>query len=187
MKAFDIQGDVVTFTPEFLAVPEVKAIWDRDKTKNKTKAIKELSFIVFYSDERLHNPYTSYSIELREEILRADFLDGSTKPLDEKILAGIRKLKQLLETTSMRLLLSAQVAADKLAGWFKKVNFDLVKEDGKPVYSASELSRNLKDVGNIIKSLKELENQVRKEQEDDNKARGGSEIGMFELPTKRDY
>jgi len=181
MRAFDIQGDEVTFTPEFLAVPEFNAIWSADKSKSKGKAIRELSFIVFMYDERAHNPYIGMSEDLREDVLSSDLLDGKDYRKDEKIVAGIKKLKQLLETTSTRLLVAAQVAADKLAGWFNKVDFDLVDDHGKQRYSASELARNLKDVGNIVKSLKELEKQVRKEQADDGTARGGAEIGMFEL------
>lgn len=181
MKSFDIQGDSVIFTPEFLAVDEFKNIWDRDKSKNKGKAMKELSFIVFMCDERAHNPYSGLSRDLREEMLTKDLLQGKSYEKDSGLVDGINKLKALLETTSTRLLVSAQVAADKLAGWFNKVDFDVVDKVGKQRYSASELSRNLKDVGNIVKSLKELERQVRKEQADDNVARGGAEIGLFEL------
>lgn len=181
MKAFDIQGDKVTFNEEFLAVPEINRIWSKDKSKNKAKAIKQLSFIVFLCDERSINPYSGMSEDLRTEVLEGDFLDGKDHSEDKDVVDAIVKLKFLLETTSTRLLVSAQSAADKLSGWFNKVNFDLVDDNGRPKFSASELARNLKDVGNIIKSLKELERQVRKEQSEDNTARGGSEIGIFEL------
>lgn len=184
MKSFDIVGGQVTFTPSFLAVPEFKKIWDRDKSKEKEKAVKELSFIVFLCDERAHNPYISFSEDLREETLKADFFSDENYKLDDDVIAAIRKLKSMLETTSTRLLLSAQIAAEKLADWFKKVDFDLVDDSGKAKYSASELSRNLKDVGNIIKSLKQLEKEVRLEQLNTTVARGGSEIGMFEIPTE---
>jgi hypothetical protein len=184
MKAFDIIGDRVTFKPEFLAVPEFKAIWDRDKSKSKNKAMKELSFIVFLCDNTTINPYMGYSEDIREDILKEDFIGDSKWEPDELVLRAIKKLDSLFETPSARLLKGALVAADQLANWFKNIDFTETDNQGKQKYSARELSSNLSSVGNIIKSLKQLEKQVRQEQLDDGVARGGSEIGMFELPTE---
>lgn len=182
IKAFDIVGTDVTFKPEFLAVPEFKAIWDRDKSKNKNKAIQELSYIVFLCDSRIENPYSSYPETTRKEILNIDFFDSETYTPDDLIKDGINKLSGMLDTTTTRLLKGAQVAADQLSEWFKNIDFNKTDASGKLIYSASELARNLSAVGNIVKSLKQLEKQVRQEQLDDNTARGGSEIGDFEIP-----
>ena len=184
MRAFDIIGDRVTFHTEFLAVPEFRAIWDRDRTKGKGRATKELSFIAFLCDNTPVNPYMGYSEEIREDILKEDFIGDSKWEPDDLVLQGIRKLNSLFETPSSRLLAGALVAADQLAGWFKNIDFTKLDEAGKQVYSARELSSNLGAVGNIIKSLKQLEKQVRQEQLDDSTARGGSEIGIFEIPTE---
>jgi len=186
MKAFDIVGDHVSFTPEFLAVPEFKAIWDRDRTKNKGRATKELSFIAFLCDNTPANPYMGYSEEIREDILKEDFIGNAKWDIDLLVGYGIRKLNTLFQTPSSRLLAGALVAADQLAGWFKSIDFSKIDDSGKQVFSARELSSNLGSVGTIIKSLKSLEKQVRQEQLDDNMARGGAEIGIFEIPTDGD-
>jgi hypothetical protein len=184
LKPFDIQGDKVTFTPEFLAVPEFKALWNRDYSRGKRKATQELSYIVFLCDNTVSNPYRGYSEEIREEILREDFIGRKDWEPDEEIKAAIKKLEHLLETTSSRLLKSSRIAADKLGIYFETIDFSKVDENGKPIYSARELASNLSAVGNIIKSLKTLEDQVRKEQLDDNLARGGAEINPFEIPSE---
>jgi len=184
MKAFDIVGDRVTFTPELLAVPQFKAIWDRDRSKNKAKAVREMSFIAFLCDNTPRNPYMGYSEDIREDVLKEDFIGDAKWEPDELVLSGIKKLYSLFETPSSRLLAGALVAADQLANWFKDIDFKLLDDSGKPIYSARELSSNLGAVGNIIKSLKQLEKQVRQEQLDDNTARGGAEIGAFEMPTE---
>lgn len=184
MRAFDIVGDKVTFKPEFLAVPEFKALWDRDKTKAKHQAMKELSFIAFLCDNTPANPYMGYSEEIRERVLIEDFIGDEKWTPDYEILEAIEKLHSLYETPSSRLLAGALVAADQLANWFKYIDFSKLDDNGKQVYSARELSSNLSSVGNIIKSLKQLEKQVRQEQLDDATARGGSEIGIFEIPTE---
>lgn len=183
MKAFDIQGDHVTFTAEFLAVPEFKAIWNRDKTKGKARAIKELSYVAFLCDNTMYNPYRGYSEEVRGEILISDFVGDKLWKPDELIKKAVDKLHKLLETTSSRLLKSSLIASDKLGSYFENIDFSLLDDNGKPVYSARDLASNLSAVGNIIKSLRVLEDQVKKEQLDDNITRGGFEIGDFEVPS----
>ena len=184
MKAFDIQGDQVTFTAEFLAVPEFKALWNRDRTKGKSRAIKELSYVTFLCDNTIYNPYAGYSEDIRNETLVEDFIREEGWKPDKLTQEAVKKLRSLLETTSSRLLRSSRIAADKLAVYFETIDFSLLDDNGKPVYSARELATNLGAVGNIVKSLKALEEQVRKEQLDDNIARGGFEIGDFEIPSE---
>lgn len=181
MGAFDIQGDKITFTPEFLAVPQNKVIWNRDKTKGKSKAMDELSYVVFLCDNTVKNPYRGYSEELRAEVLQLEFLKD--KEPDDAIKKAVKAMEGMMETTSSRLLKSAKVAADKLGNYFENIDFSQLDDNGKPVYSARELASNLSAVGNIVKSLKVLEDQVRKEQLDSNITRGGFEIGDFEIPS----
>jgi len=183
MKAFDIEGDKVSFTAEFLGVPEFKLLWDRDKKKGKPRALKELSYIAFLCDNSPSNPYVGYSGDIRHDILVEDFIRDKEWKTDEQIQAAVDKLKSLMETTSSRLLDSSKIAADKLAVYFENIDFTELDTTGKPIYSARELASNLGAVGNIVKSLRILEDQVKKEHSDDNTARGGAEIGIFELPS----
>ena len=44
---FDLKDRKVTFSPQALMIPELKLIWDTDKTKDKIEAIKKLSYIYF--------------------------------------------------------------------------------------------------------------------------------------------
>jgi hypothetical protein len=181
MKAFDIQGDKVTFTPEFLAVPEFNVLWKRDKSKIKETALKELSYVIFLCDNTVTNPYMGYSEDIRDEVLKEDFIGDKKWEADKEVKAAVVKLKALQETTSSRLLKASMIAADKLAVYFENIDFTMLDDNGKPIYSAKELASNLGAVGNITKSLRILLEQVRKEQLDDNMARGGNEIGIFEI------
>ena len=53
----------------------------------------------------------------------------------------------------MRLVIGAQIAADKLADWYERFDLDETYDSGKPRYNVNDLSRNLKEVGNILKNL----------------------------------
>ena len=182
MKIFDIVQGKVVLIPQSLGIPEFKKIWDRDKSKAKERAYNEISYITFMCDPTSDNPYRGYETVEREKVLKQDFIrDVKWKP-DEVIKAAMGKFDEMLQTTNSRLLKGAKAAADKLSVYFENIDFDEVGADGKPVYSARDLSSNLSSVGNIVKSLSQLESMVKREQLESSKTRGGGEIGLYEVP-----
>jgi len=174
MKIFDIVNGHVAPTPNALTVPEFKVIWDRDSTEDKSRGIKELSYVAFLVDESMQNPYRAYNYIDRIPVLKRDFLDG--KDPDDVIEAAVEKYKELSFTTNMRLLKAARAATDKLSEYYEQMAATDVSS-----FKPRDLSANLKDVGGIIKSLDMLEEFVRKEQAE-SKVRGGGEIGLYEVP-----
>ena len=184
MKVFDIVSGEVVIDPSRLIIPEFKKLWVRDKTKDKHKAMRELSYIVFKFDLSADNPYRGYSEYERETVLKKDLFGTLNWEPDIHVKDAIDKFRKLMETTNTRVLLGAKKAAEELAKWFEQIDFSLVDGYGKPVFSARELSSNLKEVGNIVKSLAQLEQMVRQEQLDKTTTRGGTDIGMYEIPSK---
>lgn len=183
MRLFDIiNGELVINNPNVLAVPEFRVIWERDKDSDKENAVKDLSYVVFLCDESLHNPYRAYKELDREATLKKDFIGDINWVPDKELQAAIDKYREATETTISRLLVGAKSAAEKLAEYFHNVDFSLLDAQGKPIYSAREVSTNIGSVGNIVKSLNSLEEMVRKEQLETSVVRGGGEIGFFENP-----
>lgn len=186
MKIFDIKENKVVLNATSLAIPEFKEIYESDESIAKEKALREISYIVFNGDMTLDNPYRNYQEDEREGILRKEFLKG--KAPRENLKVALEKFKKLHETVAVRLLRSAKRAADKLAEYFDNVDFNEKDSQGRLIYSARDVASNLKEIGNIVKSLTTLEDQVRKEQVSSDKVRGGGEIGDYELPDKNfDY
>lgn len=181
MKVFDIVDNRVVLNPQSLNIPEFKAIWDRDKSKQKGNATKEISYIVYRYDESLDNPYRAYKEDDREQAILRDFIGTDWKP-DELVLKAIDKFVELKQTTNSRLLRSAKKAADKLSEYFDSVDFNVKDKQGKPVFSSRDLASNLKEVAGIVKSLNMLEDMVRKEQMESSNIRGGGDIGLYEIP-----
>jgi len=179
MELFDIEGGKLMLNPTNLFIPEFKALWDRDKSKTKEQAALEISYVAFMCSMASRNPYNAYSERDRKIKITNDTIRTEPDELIEKALVRYREFQK---TANTRLLAGARNAADKLAGYFEKVDFDKVDSYGKPIYSARDLSSNLKEVGNIVKSLVLLENQVQKEQLEQQAVRGGNELGMYELP-----
>lgn len=186
MKVFDIISGEVVVDPSRLIVPEFKALWARDKSKDKQRVTKELAYIVFMFDLSADNPYRGYSEFDKDIVLKKDLFNDPNWVPDKVVEAAIDKFKRLMETTNTRVLLGAKKAAEELAKWFEQVDFSKLDQYGKPIFSATELARNLKEVGSIVKSLSQLEDMVRKEQIDKTTTRGGTDIGMYEIPRGTD-
>jgi len=121
----------------------------------------------------------------KELLIKEDIFKNKDWKPDKEIEEAKKVYTRLQITPSMRMLQSAKIAIEKVAEWFE--NVDLEEEDtfGKLKYSANDVSRNLKEIGNIVKSLNNLEKQVRLELEETN-ARGNNEIGYFEDPDETD-
>lgn len=182
MELFDIENNRLVLNPTNLYIPPFKQIWDRDKSKGKERAHNEIAYVAFLCNLSRRNPYNGYSEQEKESKIRKDiFGDESWEP-DELVQKAVEKYKEMQKTTNSRLLRSAMNGAQKLADYFDKADFDEIDARGRPRYSAKDYAANLKEVGNIVKSLSQLEKQVEKEQLEASEARGGSEIGMYEIP-----
>lgn len=177
-RLFDIDRNRIVPDPNILAIPAMKKIWNRDKSKEKETALKELSYIVFMYD--FHSPYRDLLQRDKEKTIIQDVFGESWKP-DEIIVNAIKVYKKLQVTPSMRLLETSRNSIDKLSDYFDKIDFNATDDWGKPLYTAQDLVRNVKEVGNIVKSLVNLEKQVKLELEEQS-VRGDNEIGYFENP-----
>lgn len=167
-KLFDISKGKVVMNPTSLWIPEFKSIWDRDKTKDKAKAVNEITYVVFMHS--FDSPYQAYSYEERPVKLRRDFFDDTWEP-DDLIKKAEKKFLELQDTPSLKLLRSVKDAIEKIEYYFRNASPE----------SATEIIKNAKEMGGLVKSLDALEKQVQKEKLESMSARGGQEIGMFEL------
>lgn len=52
-----VENNIVTISPEALLHQEYADIWNRDKSKNKLIATKELGYIYFFNCFNKSNPY----------------------------------------------------------------------------------------------------------------------------------
>lgn len=179
-KLFDIVKNEVQLTPDVLAVPAIYRLWERDKGRNKPKAKKEITYVVFLCDFK--SPYKDVSYRDKEKIIRSDiFGSRSSWQPDELVKDAVERYKQLQKTRTMHLLDSARKAVEKLSEYFDTVNFIDTDDYGRPLHTAADVSRNLKEVGNIVKSLITLEKQVQSEISELS-VRGDSQVGYYENP-----
>lgn len=178
-KLFDIVGGNVIMNPTVLWIPEFKHLWDRDKAKYKSTAVREISYIVFmYS---FKSPYLAYSETDRRLKILKDYFNGEDYKPDGAVEAAIKRYLELQETATTRLLNASLRLCDKVTEYFDSINFNDKDKLGKPIHELTDVVKNMKDVGPVVKSLEQLKDQVLREQMDKNIIRGGTDIGLFEL------
>lgn len=171
MKLFDIEpGGRVVLNPTSLWLPEFKLLWERDKSKDKSLAAKELSYIVFLHDYR--SPYQAYSEKERvSHIMQDYFKDLPDWEPDAAVKAAIKRFEEFQDSAALRLLRSTKLALDTINDYFKTAGPDDI----------DKIVKNAKELGNLVQSLDKLEQQVQKEQLDKTAIRGNREVGLFEL------
>jgi len=176
-KLFDMVGTDITLDANILAVPALQKIWDRDKSKGKAQALKELKFIVFLCD--FLSPYKDLQEDLKEKTIIEDIFGEKWVP-DNTVKEAITKYIQLQETPLMRFLDVNLKNIGKLTNYL-----DLITFEGKDEYEAlkivDSMTKSIEKAGGMIKSILTLKKQVQTEITEKN-VRGQSEIGPYELP-----
>lgn len=164
--------------PDILAIPVFAEIWDSDKTKNKAKAMKGITYVYMMAD--FNSPYAVFPVSKREAEVRKDVLGAEDAKVEKVLIEGIKKYKSFQETPSMYLLEKTKTAIYKMADYFETVNFNQMDDTGRPVYTAKDVAANLEKIGKIIESYDKVEEKVKKEVKSESRIRGGGTEGTYE-------
>lgn len=176
----EIEGGMLTVSPESLLIKEFKVIWNRDRSTKKERALIELAYI--YHTVDFQSIYRNYHIDTRDAKVKLDlFNDRQWKP-DIKVADGIMRYKELQTTLSMQLLDDVELGLTKLRDYFRDIDFS---QDDTNGMAAKNFIQNVKSMGELVKSLKTLRDEVEKELTDNMQLRGRSQIGSRELPPER--
>ena len=168
---FDIQGDKIQLSKEDLAIPPFK--YHCNNATDKQRALKEIEYVVWL--HKWNTPYEAYPIDQRPLVVAKDvFKDENYIPSDEvKELA--RRFLEFQETPGTRLLSASQTAAEGLIAALNDYSKGIMDID-----TAIKVTRILKDVGNIVKSLDIAMKQAKTEQLEAGRIKGGGVIGLYE-------
>lgn len=182
MELFDIKDNKFILNPTNLYLPPFRQIWERDKSKGKEQAYKEIAYVTFLCNFSKENPYGAYIESERENKIKQDIIGDINWEPDELVKEAVDKYREMQSTANSRLLVSAKKAADKLAIYFDNFDPEARDKNGRALYPISEVRAGLKDLSDIVRSLDKLQKQVQAEQLEAQEARGGSQIGAYEIP-----
>ena len=168
---FDIKGDKISLDKESLAIPPFKDHYNN--AQDKAQALKEIEFVVWRY--KWNTPYEAYPENERTRRVAKDvFKDEKYTPSPE-VIELARRFNEFQETPGTRLLAASQTAAEGLIIALNDYSSGLMDID-----TAIKVTRILKDVGNIVKSLDIAMKQAKAEQLESGRVKGGGVIGLYE-------
>jgi hypothetical protein len=178
MKLFKYEGYEVKVAPEALLLSPFKKIWNRDKSKDKTKAMSELGFIYFYSDPRSDYQYIIDEEDRLNAVKEGEGFDKDWKP-DDAIMAAV-EFYEKFQPTSALLLEDTRVATDKLRRKLRDIDLDETDDKGRPLYTLNSITQTIKQVPQLVKELAEAERLVNEQIKEQGTARGSVEKTLFD-------
>lgn len=178
IKLFKREGYDIKVEPEALLLMPFKKIWERDKSKDKNRAMQELGFVYFVCDPRSDYQYL-VDIEMRKEAVKqGEGLPEKWSP-DKVVLAAMEFYSSFKPTSSL-LLEDTRIAVDKLREYLRDIDLYATDDKGKPLHTLNTVTSTIKQIPDLIKGLDEAERAVTSDIRESSKARGNQEKAILE-------
>lgn len=178
MRLLTYEGYNLTIDPMLLTLKPFKALWVRDKTDKKERAISEIAYIYFMEDPRSDYQYIVDREERERQIREGEGIKPSWKP--DSTVQEAMKLYSSFKTPAALLLEDTRVAVDKLRQLLRNINLEEVDDKGKPIYTLNIVTSTIKQIPALVKDLDEAERALAKEIAQSDKVRGAQEKSIYE-------
>lgn len=175
MRLLTYEGYNLTIDPMLLTLKPFKAIWVRDKTEKKERAISEIAYIYFMEDPRSDYQYIIDRDERSKAIKEGEGLKSTWQP--DGTIKEAMKLYASFKTTSALLLEDTRALVDGYRNKLRDLTSDMSELDVKDV---KELGAIIKQVPSMVKDLDEAERALAKEIAQSDKVRGAQEKSIYE-------
>ena len=175
MLLLTIANNRLEISPYALTINEFKDIWDRDSSKEKDRAVKELSFIYFMADYKSN--YRAYDSSSRLLAITNDIELKDWTP-DDLIVKAIKKYEELQITPSIKFLKNAEQSLNKISSFITAY----VPSDDETGAKFKAIIAGVKALPDLLKSINNLTEMAEKELSDTKRVRGGHSVGARERP-----
>ena len=178
LKLFKYEGFTVVISEEALLLKPFRVIWERDKSKDKHKALQELGYIYFLADPRSDYQHFIDEEDRSQAIIEGEGLPTSWKP-DAQLKEAIDFYKSF-KPLSYSVLEDTRAMIDKLRTFLRDIDFSMVDDKGKPVYTINSITSTIKMIPSLIKELDEAERSLTKEEVTLGRMRGQAEKTLMD-------
>ena len=169
---FDIRGNKIILNTDDLAIPPFKNHYN--SATDKQQALKEIEFVIWWY--KWNTPYEAYPENERTQRVAKDIFENEKYTPTAEVQELAKRFNEFQETPGTRLLSASQTAAE---GLIKALND--YSTGSMDIDTAIKVTRILKDVGNIVKSLDVAMKQAKAEQLETGRVKGGGTIGLYEI------
>lgn len=178
MKLFKYEGYNLTISEEAYLLKPFKAIWKRDKNRDKDVAKQELGYIYFMEDPRSDYQIYIDRAERDKQIRIGEGIKPTWKP--DKIVEEAMAFYASFKSDSAALLDDMRVMVSKLREQLKEIDLTKKDEKGKPIYSIDSYTKIVTDLAKLTKVIDETEKTIAKDIIQSDKVRGSVEKAMLE-------
>jgi hypothetical protein len=168
----------LTIDPAIYSLFIFKKILDRDKTKNKDKALMDMSYIFWMSDYRSYISDITDPIEKHKEVISIIDDSGKYKP-DAVVEEAIEQYKKD-SPLSLHFLNDVKTAVNELRKYFRELDLSQCDDKGKPVHNANQVMNSIKSTGDLLETLDKHEIKVKKDLDMNSSVRGSKQKGIYE-------
>ena len=176
IKLFKYEQFKLTISEEALLLKPIKAVWDRDKSKNKQKALMELGCIYFMNDLRSDYQYLVDEEERTKAIITGEGMPANWKP--DKVVLEASIFYNSFKPTASLLLEDIRFMIDQYRKKLRTMASEGFEE--LSVKELKDINALIKALPGLIKDLDETERALASEMRSSSKMRGQGEKTIFE-------
>ena len=178
IRLFHYEGYEVEIEPEAIMLAPFRAIYNRDKRKDKAMAKQELAYIYFMGDPRSDYQYLVDKEARSEEIIQGLGMPDKWKPdaAVERALTFYESFKPM----SAGLLEDTRFVVDRLRQELRNMDFSEKDDKGKPIHTLQSITATIKQIPSLAKDLDEAERTLSKDITAEAKARGSQSKALLE-------
>lgn len=184
MELFEMVNNRAIPNMHVVLIEPFLTIWNEDTSPGKGEAIDIFSYVELLCSPKKSNPFSGYSEMERPAKVREEVWGDANynHPKVGQIINAVLTYKKFLvdSSESYSLYLSATNAADKLKLYLDTVNLNERTNGGAAVTKPADITRAIKEVPDVIRSLQGLKEKVNTELAEASKTRNQREIGLFE-------
>jgi hypothetical protein len=182
MKLFEMKNWELTVREEAWGLAPFAKLLKRDRTKDKTNALKDMLFVWHYSDIKSDFQYIT-DPEERIKVIKGEIGLNASWKFDKDIEAATKCYEQHSATVIEKLYTQTLKAASAIGMYLSNTDKLLVERDaqGKVVTDIAKITASVQKVPKLMADLKAAYKEVVKEQEDmDNRKKGSKTMNTFE-------
>lgn len=181
MKLFSLKGWNLTVSEEAWGLVPFKKILERDTTKEKENALREMLFVYFFCDIRSN--YLHMDEETRVKEIKHDIGLPDDWEYDEVMREATDYYTHISKSVIQQLYEDTLMSARAIGAYLRDTEVLLKERDaqGKPVYDITKITNANEKVPKLMANLKAAYKEVIKEMEDtENKKKGSKSFNTFE-------
>ena len=178
IRLFKFESWEVTVEPEAIMLAPFKALWDRDKSKDKSLAKQELAYIYFLEDPRSDYQYITDYEQRSIEIIKGLGMPKGWKP--DNAIKRAADFYKSFKPISAGLLEDIRTITNNLRESLKSMDLNERDDKNKPIYTPDKITSSLRQLTTLATELDEAERKLSKDILADSKARGNNTKALLE-------